>query len=130
MSHVKKILAALLIGLAGLALAPLPSQAAEDIGALAYSRRTGALGWSYNYDDEESARERAMQECRKYANDCKIARTFQNVCVSVARDGNHMGWAWGYAGPERRRRAIDECRSDGGRNCTIAAQFCTGDADN
>jgi hypothetical protein len=25
---------------------------------------------------------------------------------------------------------MDECRNDGGRNCTIAAQFCTGDADN
>jgi hypothetical protein len=110
--------------------AVLPAVAsAGDYGALAYSRRNGALGWSYNYDDEDAARERALDECRKYARDCKIGRVFTNTCVMVARDGTRMGWSWDGTTDARRRRAMQECRSDGGRSCKIVAQFCTGDAE-
>lgn len=71
-----------------------------------------------------------MSECRKYSNDCKIARTFTGACVMVARDGTKLGWAWGFEPSERRRRAIRECRGDGGRNCKIVSQFCTGEEKN
>ena len=123
----RSLLLAGLIGLTSLAVLPAPSEAANEYGALAYGRKNGALGWSYNYDDEDEARRRAMEECEKYASDCKIARTFTDVCVTVARAGNRMGWAWGYEKAERRRRAIAECRKDGGRNCKVEANFCTGE---
>ena len=59
----------------------LPSAAsAGDWGAIALSTRTGAWGTSYNYDDEDEARERAMRECRKNARDCKVFRTFESAC--------------------------------------------------
>jgi len=124
-----RLIAVGLLGLACCLVEPIAAVAGE-IGALAYSRRTGALGYSWNFDDEDGARERAMSECRKYSNDCKIARIFTNTCVIAARDGTKMGWAWGFKSSERRRRAISECRGDGGRNCKIVAQFCTGDAGN
>ena len=116
-----------LLGLACCLLEPI-AVAAGEIGALAYSRRNGAIGVSWNFDDEDGARERAMQECRKYSNDCKIARTFTNTCVMAARDGTKLGWAWDGSTEARRARAIKECRGDGGRNCKIVSEFCTGDA--
>ncbi len=120
---------ALLAGLFTLAI--LPSAAsAGDWGAIALSTRTGAWGTSYNYDDEEEARDRAMSECRKNARDCKVFRTFENTCVAVAGDGSgNFGWAWGYTTSERRRRAISQCRDQGGRNCKVETTFCTGSTD-
>ncbi len=123
-----RLIAAGLLGLACCLVEPLAA-AAGDIGALAYSRRTGALGYSYNYDDEDDARQRAMSECRKYSNDCKIARIFTNACVMVARDGTKLGWAWDGSTEARRARAIKECRGDGGRNCKVVTTFCTGSAE-
>ena len=123
-----RLIAVGLLGLACCLVEPIVA-AAGEIGALAYSRRNGALGYSYNFDDEDGARDRALSECRKYSNDCKIARIFTNVCVMVARDGTKLGWAWGFEPDERRRRAISECRGDGGRNCKVVTTFCTGDVD-
>jgi hypothetical protein len=120
----------LLAGLIGFAV--LPSAAlAGDWGAIALSTRTGAWGTSYNYDDEEDARDRAMRECRKHASDCRVFRTFENVCVALAGDGSgNFGWAWGYeSAAERRRRAIAQCRDQGGRGCSVVTTFCTGSAD-
>lgn len=119
---------ALLAGLFTFAI--LPSAAlAGDWGALALSTSTGAWGTSYNYDDEEEARERAMRECRKNARDCKVFKTFENTCVAVAGDSaGNFGWSWGYTSSERRRRAIAQCREQGGKGCKVESQFCTGDA--
>jgi len=108
----------------------LPSAAlAGDWGALALSTSTGAWGTSYNYDDEDEARERAMRECRKNARDCKVFKTFENTCVAVSGDSaGNFGWSWGYTASERRRRAIAQCREQGGKGCKVESQFCTGDA--
>lgn len=108
----------------------LPSAAsAGDWGAIALSTRTGSWGTSYNYDDEDEARQRAMRECRKNARDCKVFRTFENTCVAVAGDGSgNFGWSWGYTPSERRRRAIAQCREQGGKGCKVESQFCTGEA--
>jgi hypothetical protein len=87
---------ALLAGLSTFAF--LPSAAsAGDWGAIALSTATGSWGTSYNYDDEDEARSRAMRECRKHASDCKVFRTFENTCVALAGDkSGNFGWAWGY----------------------------------
>jgi hypothetical protein len=120
---------ALVAGLSTFAL--LPSTAsAGDWGAIALSTGTGNWGTSWNYDDEEGARDRAMRECRKNASDCRVFKTFENVCVALAGDNRgNFGWAWGYETlSERRRRAVQQCRDQGGRGCKIVNTFCTGDA--
>ena len=113
-----------------LTLVAVPTVAsAGDWGAVALSTKTGSWGTSYNYDEEDDARQRAMSECRKHASDCRIYRRFENTCVAVAGDSTgNFGWAWGYTPAERRRRAIAQCRDQGGRNCKVETQFCTGDA--
>jgi hypothetical protein len=113
-----------------LVLAPTASLAG-DWGAIALSTRTGAWGVSWNYDDEDEARNRAMRECRKHASDCRVYKTFENACVALAGDSKgNFGWAWGYETvSERRRRAVQQCRDQGGRGCEIVSTFCTGNAE-
>jgi hypothetical protein len=117
----------LLVGLFCLVLTPSASFAG-DWGAIALSTRTGAWGSSWNYDDEDLARSAAMRECRKHASDCRVFKTFENVCVALAGDGRgNFGWAWGYeTTSERRRRAVQQCRDQGGRGCSVVSTFCTG----
>jgi hypothetical protein len=115
----------LILGL--VCLAPTASFAG-DWGAIALSTRTGAWGSSWNYDDEDLARSAAMRECRKHASDCRVFKTFENVCVALSGDGRgNFGWAWGYeTTEERRRRAVQQCRDQGGRGCSVVSTFCTG----
>lgn len=122
-------LVALVAALAYCAFAA-PAAAQGTYGAIALSTKTGAWGTSYNYDTESGARNRATSECRKHADDCRVFRTFQNVCAALASDGSgNFGWAWGYTNNERRRRAIQQCRDQGGQDCKIETTFCTGEAD-
>ena len=52
-----------------------------------------------------------------------------HTCVALAGDkSGNFGWAWGYTPSERRRRAIAQCRDQGGRGCSVVTTFCTGDA--
>ncbi len=109
------------------ALLAWPDMAAAQWGALATSPSSGAWGSGYNYGNSDAARNRAHGECAKFAWDCRISATFQNTCVTVARGGNNaFGWAWGFTAEERARRAIQECRNQGGNDCDIITRFCTG----
>lgn len=128
MGIIMKLESKLFAGAVILLLSAVPA-AAGVWGALATSPDAD-YGWSKNYDTEEEAEERAMRECRKYSRQCAIKRTFRNVCVSVAAASNGaMGWTWGYGRSEGNRRAMNECRSNGGRNCRLVERFCTGYAD-
>ena len=119
-----------LLGLACLcavaAIAP-PAAAQGVYGALAISTTTGAFGYGYNYANEAQARDRAMSECRKHAQDCRVYATFQRQCISIARAANNaFGWALGYPEDERPERALNSCASQNGDACKIVTQFCSG----
>ncbi len=128
MSLARFKLVALVAALAFCVSAP-PASAQGAFGAIALSTKTGAWGTAYNYNNETAARNRALSECSQHADDCRVYRTFENVCVAVAGDGSgNFGWAWGFTPNERRRRAIQQCTDQGGQNCKIETQFCTGEA--
>jgi hypothetical protein len=108
------------------------AQAQAPFGALAVAP-DGAYGYSYNFDDIDAAQDRAMEECRKHARSgCQIIRVYQNACVAIARhlEGKDVlvNWVSGYTQEERTRRALRNCREDGGSNCKITTEFCTGKA--
>ena len=99
---------------------------AGDYGALATSPQAD-FGYSYNFDDEDGAQDRALTECQKHSGECKIKGTFSNTCVSIAKAGNGaMGWAWGHGKSSDDRMAMTECRNNKGRDCELSARFCTG----
>ena len=51
-------------------------------GAIAFSQRTGASGWSKNYDTKRQASNAALSYCN--ADDCKVVYNFTNACATIA----------------------------------------------
>ena len=96
-------------------------------GALAIGD-CGAWGGSWNYDDDEDARERARSECK--GRNCKVVTSFEGLWAAFAVDRSRSCGAWGWATRQRQSQAedvaIDECEKAGGRNCQIRARFCDG----
>jgi len=126
MPALKPIVVAL-AALAALVLIGAPAQAQGVYGSLAISPSTGAYGYGYNYNTEALARDRAMSECRKHAQDCQVYATFQRQCIAVARASNNaFGWAYGYPNDERGERALNECASRRGDDCKVVTRFCSG----
>ncbi len=104
-----------------------PARAQGVYGALAISPSTGAYGYGYNYATDALARDRAMTECRKHAQDCRVYATFQRQCIAIARASNNaFGWALGYPNEERPERALNECAARDGNDCKIVTRFCSG----
>jgi hypothetical protein len=96
-------------------------------GALAVGN-CGAWGGSWNYDSDDEARDRALDECK--GRNCKVVTSFNGLCAAFAIDRNRSCGAWGWATRESQRQAenvaIRECENAGGRNCQIRAKFCDG----
>jgi hypothetical protein len=104
-----------------------PALAQGQWGALALSERSTAYGYSFDYDTQEKATERALAECAKNAADCRVHTTFRNTCLVVAGsvDGP-IGWAWGGREQTRDQRALEQCRQRGAVNCKVVERICTG----
>lgn len=112
---------------AALIAAASPAAAEGQWGALALSERSTAYGYSQDFDTQEGASERALAECQKSAQDCRVHTAFRNTCLVLAGsiDGP-FGWAWG--APERTRadRALEQCRQRGAVNCKVVQTVCSG----
>lgn len=118
---------ALLLG--PLAAAPLMarSEAGHVYGAISYSTRNGAFGFSTRYADSDSANKAAQQECAKHGAGCRVVISFSNLCASVAADDRN-GVFWGTAGTrtEAQHQALLYCRRDGdAKTCETKAWACS-----
>ncbi|MEZ5873108.1 MAG: DUF4189 domain-containing protein [Nitratireductor sp.] len=98
---------------------------ADYFGAIAYSPNSGAHGYSYDYGSQGEAEAYAMNECRKYAGDCRVAIWFRNACGALAI-GNNGGWGSGWGNNQRRAEleAINTCQQYTS-NCRIKRWACT-----
>ena len=105
------------------------AQAQGAFGALALNPE-GAWGYSASFGTIDIAQDRALAECQKHGKGCQIVRVFENVCVAVARNEVRnnviVNWVSGYDAEERTRRALRNCRNDGGTDCRILKEFCSG----
>ena len=100
--------------------------AAGSYGALATSPKAD-FGYSYNFDDAEEAKRRALVECAQHSSECQVKGTFQDTCVSIVKASNGaMGWAWGHGRAEDERLAMNECQKNKGDDCKFSRRFCTG----
>jgi len=112
------------LAIALLLLTTLAGQAAEW-GSIAFSPRTGANGYSHNYDTKSTAQAWAMSYCDDNASDCRIVVNFQNACGAVAV-GRNGGWGadWGPTRSSAEANAIAVCQShDGG--CRTKRWVCS-----
>ncbi len=96
---------------------------ADSFGAIAYSPRTAALGWSYDHQTQRSAERTAQSNCD--ASDCRIAIWFKNGCGAVARGSDGWGAGWGGGRREAEFRAIRSCRQNTG-GCHVIRWQCSG----
>ena len=97
--------------------------AAEEWGSIAYSPKTGAVGFSHNYDSRGLAGDWAMSYCD--ANDCRIVVNFYNACGALAV-GSRGGWgaAWGTTRSRAETNALNSCQKyDGG--CRVKRWVCS-----
>jgi len=107
------------------------AQAQGQFGAFAVAP-DGAWGSSRNFENVDVAQDRAVAECNKHSRGCQVLRVFQNVCVAVARNEDSknviINWVAGFTKEERSQRALRNCRNDGGNDCRVLTEFCTGNA--
>jgi len=103
------------------------SEAGHIYGALAYSKRNGAYGFSTGFGDSESANEYAMEKCGQRGAGCYVVISFSNLCASVAADDSG-GVFWGTAGTrqEAQRQSMLYCKRDGdAATCEIKVWACS-----
>lgn len=103
--------------------------AAQNFGAIVTNPQ-GAWGWSGKYATVEEAQDRALDECKKHGSNCRVLRVFQDACVAVVRNEVRgkaiFAWVSGGERRERVRRALRDCRNEGGNDCQVLKEFCTG----
>jgi hypothetical protein len=95
-------------------------------GSIAYGTRSGAVGWSYDFNDAPSAEKEALRNCSANGNDCRVVVDFWNSCAAVAADGTTIAYGLGDNQGQAEQGAIASCEEDGGSNCAVQAWSCTG----
>ena len=93
-------------------------------GAIAYSRATGAAGWTHDQPDERAAAAQALKECGKHAKECEVLVTVENACAALAAGQGGFGWGRSAYKGDAQGRALAECVKAGGKGCAVEAWVC------
>ncbi len=119
-------------------VAPFASLSALADGALAVGvppdvvQQGFAYGINVNSPDEDTARQRALQNCQSTTEApdtakkfCTVVTTFRNQCAVVSMDPKAgtpgVGWAVASGLDSAEKQALDNCRATAGPDRT---QFC------
>lgn len=94
-------------------------------GAIAYSRSDKAFGYSFEHEDEATARRVAMEKCRTRGTACVVEAAFRSACGAVAEGGGRVGWGVDRTRQAAEQRALSECAKTGARGCEIQAWVCS-----
>ena len=98
----------------------------RSFGALAYSAQSTASGYAFDQPSTAAADRRALTECAKHANDCKIVASFSNSCAAVAAGTNkRVSVAQANTGDGARSNAVSACSRNGGDKCEIEVWSCS-----
>ena len=101
------------------------SKARTPYGAIAYGAESTAAGWSYDYATKAKADRRALTDCAKHGDDCKIVVSFQDSCAAVAAgDNNRFAVGQAPKSEQARASALAACTHEGGTNCEVQAWSC------
>jgi len=97
-------------------------ESGPSFGAIAYSRSTGAVGWSYSFGLERAANAPALGNCAR--RDCEVIVTFHDTCAAIAVGGGVVAWAWAGSQSRAEDDAKAECVKLGGKSCRVEAWAC------
>lgn len=90
--------------------------AAPKFGALAIDKSKGFYyGWSYDYDNQEAAEKKALEECKKQGGNCSIVLSFSGEGCAAYRtikltEGTAYGWGVAKTKADADAIAIAECK--------------------
>ena len=90
--------------------------AAPKFGSLAIDKNNGFYyGWSYDYDSQKGADEKALAECKKKGGNCSIVLSFSGEGCAAYRtikltEGTAFGWGLGKTKADADAIAITECK--------------------
>ncbi|HEX3972356.1 MAG TPA: DUF4189 domain-containing protein [Stellaceae bacterium] len=103
-----------------------PAPASPNFGAIAYGAKSGAWGYSYNWNTRKQAEDNALANCKKNASDCEVQVWYQRECGAVvSADGGDVYWGTGDGTGAAGGNALASCKKDGGKNCTIKVEQCS-----
>jgi len=94
-------------------------------GAIAYSRVDKAFGYSFELEDQATARKVAMENCRKHGSNCVVETVFSKACAALAAGENHIGWGTDRTRDGAEKRALSECQATGAKGCAIQTWVCS-----
>jgi hypothetical protein len=97
----------------------------KSYGAIAYSVKDEAYGYSDNFESQERAETAALKYCSEHGSGCEIMVWFYNSCGAVAVDGSTVTWGQEASKIGAERRALEECKRAGGQNCEIKISHCS-----
>lgn len=98
----------------------------ESYGAIAYSRQTGAWGYSFDHRSQERASRTARGQCARRAPDCQIVVNFKDQCGAIAESTRgQVRPGLGRTRKEAEDRSLAACRTAGGKVCTVVAWSCS-----
>ncbi|HEY6417414.1 MAG TPA: DUF4189 domain-containing protein [Candidatus Binataceae bacterium] len=94
-------------------------------GAIAYAEKNGAYGFSYDVNNADEANHRALSNCAKNGDGCKVVISFSNNCAALAAgDNNRFATSMAGTRAQAQADAMTACGSSGGHNCDIKAWTC------
>lgn len=104
----------------------VPAARYDRFGAIAYSKSTGALGYSYGHYSQNDAEQDALSRCD--ASDREVIGWVRNAygALAVGDDSAACGWAWGTTRDDAERAALAECKKQT-TNCYIKRWVFSGD---
>jgi len=81
----------------------------KSYGAIAYSKKTGAYGYSQGWTNQKKAEAVALKNCKDNGKGCKKEVWFYNSCGSVASDGKSVTWGQADTSGKAAQSALDKC---------------------
>ncbi|MFO1060696.1 MAG: DUF4189 domain-containing protein [Dongiaceae bacterium] len=103
------------------------NRARTRYGAIAWGPQSTAFGFSYDYDSKEDASRRALRDCAKRGDDCKVVAIIVNGCAALASaaDGSYSV-SNGTTDKEAQQGALAACAEAGGKSCEVQVWTCNG----
>ncbi len=104
-----------------------PSGGKKIYGAIAYSKRNGAYGYSHGWTNRKKAEKVAVKNCSENGKGCKSVVWFYNSCGAVASDGKHVTWGRSSVRQIAKQEALDKCnKSWFNGKCESVVSSCSG----
>jgi hypothetical protein len=94
-------------------------------GAIAYSKPDKAFGYSFEVEDQATARKVAMENCRKHGTNCVVETIFSHACGALAAGGDHIGWGTDRTREGAEKGALSQCALTGAKGCAVQTWVCS-----